>query len=161
MAGKFELIDGQLKSPPYEIVNLVGPGARVVGYWTKEMGIVRRLNFTKRNVDAYSTSKSNIGPIIWPGDKNSRPKGWVIPTNGKKLRVGVPVKHGFFEFLKVSRKSDNTLEFEGYSVDVFDAVIIALPYNIQYEYIPFSTYDLKRTGSYDDLVYQVYQGVSN
>ncbi|KAF2305812.1 hypothetical protein GH714_008239 [Hevea brasiliensis] len=31
---------------------------------------------------------------------NSVPKGWEIPTNGNKLRIGVPVKDGFSEFVK-------------------------------------------------------------
>lgn len=150
LAGKFELIDGQLQAPPYQIVNLVGPGARVVGFWTKKMGIVRQLN----------NSKSNLGSITWPGDKPFPPKGWVIPTSGKKLRIGVPVKHGFFEFLNVKWNTDNTIDVEGYSVDVFDAVIKALPYSVQYDIVPFATPDHKSRGSYNDLVYQVHQNVS-
>ncbi|KAL8536849.1 hypothetical protein ACS0TY_012140 [Phlomoides rotata] len=154
LAGKFELIDGQLQTPPYEIVNVVGPRERVVSYWTKEMGIIRQLIFTDVNTNTYTTSNSNIAPITWPGDRTSPPKGWVIPTSGKKLRIGVPVKYGFFEFLKVT-SSNNTTHVEGYSKDVFDAVIKSLPYSVQYEYIPFSTSD--HTGSYNDLVYQVYK----
>ncbi|KAK6137137.1 hypothetical protein DH2020_029121 [Rehmannia glutinosa] len=154
--GKFKLVDGQLQSPPYQIVNVVGPGARVVGYWTKENGIVRELNFA--NTNTYSTSKSNIGSIIWPGDKTSPPKGWMIPTNGKKLRIGVPVNDAFSKFVRVAWNSDNSAEVEGYCIDVFDAVIEALPYGVPYEYIPFATSDHKSTGSYNDLVNQVYIG---
>ncbi|KAL8459155.1 hypothetical protein ACS0TY_036572 [Phlomoides rotata] len=157
LAGKFELIDGQLQTPPYEIVNVVGPGEQVVAYWTKKMGIIRKLNFTDANKNTYTTSKSNIAPIIWPGDRTFPPKGWVIPTSGNKLRIGVPVKYGFFEFLKVTSMSNNTTHVEGYSVDIFDAVIKSLPYSVQFEYIPFYTSD--NTGSYNDLVYQVNQKV--
>lgn len=151
VAGDFKLVDGQLQPPPYEIVNVIGLGARVVGYWTKENGIVRELNFTKSTTNKYSTSKSNIGSIIWPGDKTSPPK-W------KKLRIGVPVRDGFSEFMHVTWNSNNSTEVEGYCKDVFDMVIKALPYGVQYEYIPFATSDHKHNGSYDDLVYQVYQG---
>ncbi|KAH0730271.1 hypothetical protein KY289_001459 [Solanum tuberosum] len=45
----------------------------------------------------------NFGSIIWPGDTTSVPNGWVIPINGKKLRIGVPVKDNFTEFVEVTR----------------------------------------------------------
>ncbi|KAL2548160.1 Glutamate receptor 2.7 [Forsythia ovata] len=157
LAGNFQLLDGQLQSSPYEIVNLVGHGARAVGFWTKETGILKELNSS--NTKTYSTSKNKFGSVIWPGDKTSPPKGWVIPTNGKKLRIGVPVKIGFTEFLQVTWDSDsNSTEVKGYCRDVFDAIMAALPYGVPYEYIPFATPDHKSAGSYNDLVYQVYLG---
>ncbi|KAK4435710.1 Glutamate receptor 2.7 [Sesamum alatum] len=156
MAGNFLLVDGQLQSPPYEIVNVVGPGARVIGYWTKENGISKELNI--RNANTAMKSISNFGSIIWPGDKTSPPKGWVIPTNGKKLRVGVPIKDGFTEFVHVTWNPDNSIEVEGHCIDVFDAVMAALPYGIPYEYIPFATPDHKNAGTHNDLAYQVYLG---
>ncbi|KAI3473031.1 hypothetical protein Pfo_030114 [Paulownia fortunei] len=147
LAGKFKLVDGQLQSPPYQIVNVVGPGARVVGYWAKENGIVKELNFKNPNTNTYSTSKSNIGSIIWPGDKTSPPKG-----------IGVPVNDIFSKFVCLTWNSDNLTELEGYCIDVFDAVVEALPYGLPYEYIPFATSDHKSAGSYNDLAYQVYLG---
>ncbi|KAI3468398.1 hypothetical protein Pfo_025061 [Paulownia fortunei] len=158
LAGNFLLVDGQLQSPPYQIVNVVGPGARVIGYWTKESGIVKELNFRNANTNTYSTSRSNFGSIIWPGDKTSPPMGWVIPTNGKKLRIGVPVKDGFTEFVRVTWNPDNSTQVEGHCIDVFDAVIAALPYGVPYEYIPFATADHKDAGTHNDLAYQVYLG---
>ncbi|KAL0330148.1 UNVERIFIED_CONTAM: Glutamate receptor 2.2 [Sesamum radiatum] len=139
LAGNFQLVEGQLQTPPYQIINVVGPGARVIGYWTKENGIVKGLNVT--NANTYSTSKSNFAPIIWPGDTTSPPKGWEIPTNEKKLRVGVPVKDGFNEFLHITWNPDNTTKVEGYCIDVFDAVITSLKYAVPYEYIPFAKPD--------------------
>ncbi|XP_057799198.1 glutamate receptor 2.7-like [Salvia miltiorrhiza] len=159
LAGEFKLVEGQLQSPPYQIVNVIGARARVVGYWTKDNGIVRELNFAKSTTNAYSTSKSNIGPIIWPGDGAVAPKGWVLPTNGKKLRIGVPVKAGFFEFMHVTWNSNNSTNVEGYCKEVFDMVIEALPYGVQREYVPFARSDHTANGSYDELVYAVYQGI--
>ncbi|KAL2236872.1 UNVERIFIED_CONTAM: Glutamate receptor 2.7 [Sesamum indicum] len=158
LAGDFQLVDGQLQAPPFEIVNMVGPGARVIGYWTKESGIVRELNLTSADKNKYSTSKSNLGSIIWPGDALSSPKGWVIPTNGKKLRVGVPIKEGFTEFVRVTWNSDNSTEVEGYCIDVFDAVMATLPYGVPYEYVPFAAPDHKMAGDYNAFAYQVYLG---
>ncbi|XP_011082028.2 glutamate receptor 2.7-like [Sesamum indicum] len=156
LAGKFLLVDGQLQSPPYEIVNVVGPGARVIGYWTKENGISKKLNI--RNSNAAMKSRSNFGSIIWPGDKTSPPKGWVIPTNGKKMRIGVPINDCFTEFVHVTWNLDNSIEVEGYCIDVFDAVMAALPYTVPYEYIPFATPEHKYAGTNNDLAYQVYLG---
>ncbi|KAL1552585.1 glutamate receptor 2.1-like [Salvia divinorum] len=102
LAGSFSLVDGELEAPPLEIVNFVGHGVRGIGYWTKESGIVKELNPKSSNTDADSTPKSRLGSIIWPGDTTSWPRGWVIPTNKKKLRVGVPVKAGFTEFVGVT-----------------------------------------------------------
>ncbi|KAL2525383.1 Glutamate receptor 2.7 [Abeliophyllum distichum] len=157
LAGNFQLLDGQLQSSPYQIVNLVGHGARPIGYWTKETGLVRELNSS--NTKAYSTNRNNFGSIIWPGDKTSPPKGWVIPTNGKKLRIGVPEQKFLSEYLQVTRYSvTNSTEVKAYFTDVFDAVMAALPYGVPYEYVPFATSNHGNSGSYNDLVYQVYLG---
>ncbi|KAK6140932.1 hypothetical protein DH2020_025325 [Rehmannia glutinosa] len=158
LAGDFELVNGQLQAPPFQIVNMFGPGDRGIGYWTKKNGIVRELNFTSADTNTYSTSKSNLGSIIWPDNASFPPKGWVIPTNGKKLRVAVPVKHGFDEFVRVIWKSDNSTNVEGYCIDIFDAVMAALPYHVPYEYVPFATLDHNMAGDYNALAYQVHLG---
>ncbi|KAL3360433.1 hypothetical protein AABB24_013719 [Solanum stoloniferum] len=155
LSGNFQLVDGQLQSPPYQIINVVGNGAKEIGFWTRENGIVRKLNSRR----GYSVSKENFGSIIWPGDTTSVPKGWVIPTNGKKLKIGVPVKDGFTEFVKVTRDlTTNTTTVTGYCIDVFDAVMEALPYYVPYEYVPFAAPDGKSAGDYNELVYQVFLG---
>ncbi|KAK6158773.1 hypothetical protein DH2020_006087 [Rehmannia glutinosa] len=132
---------------------MVGPGARGIGYWTEKNGIVEELNFPSPK-----TSESKLGPIIWPGEASSPPKGWVIPTNGKKLRVGVPVKNGFTEFVRVTWNSDNSSKVEGYCVDIFEVVMASLPFCVPYEYILFETPDRDMAGTYDDLTYQVFLG---
>jgi hypothetical protein len=48
--------------------------------------------------------------------------------------------------------SSNTTKVTGYCIDVFDAVVKALPYALPYEYIPHAM----PAGTYDDLAYQVY-----
>ncbi|KAH6836301.1 glutamate receptor 2.7 [Perilla frutescens var. hirtella] len=151
IAGDFKLVDGELQAPPLEIVNFVGSGVRNIGYWTRENGIVKELSST-------NTSKNKLASIIWPGDRSSAPKGWVIPTNGKKLRVGVPIKAGFFEFVRVTWNPNNSTQVEGYCIDVFDAVMAALPYGVPYEFIPFANSDHKMAGNYNDMTYQVYLG---
>ncbi|KAG6409698.1 hypothetical protein SASPL_127740 [Salvia splendens] len=160
LAGNFRLVDGELEAPPLEIVNFVGHGVRGIGYWTKDSRIVNELNSKSANLYADFTPKSKLGSVIWPGDTTSRPRGWVIPTNGRKLRVGVPVKAGFTEFVSVTWNADNSVRVEGYCIDVFEAVMAALPYGVSYEYIPFAYPNHTTAGDYNSLTYQVYLGVS-
>ncbi|XP_065850438.1 glutamate receptor 2.2-like isoform X2 [Euphorbia lathyris] len=153
LSGDFLFVNGQLPSSDFEIVNVVGKGGRTIGFWTPRNGLVRNLDSTSTSSSKNFGSSKNVGSVIWPGITTSVPKGWEIPTNkGKKMvRIGVPVKSGFTEFLKV-RREDSI----GYCIDVFDAVVEALPYALSYEYIPFSNQDGGSAGTYNDLVYQVY-----
>ncbi|KAG6624751.1 glutamate receptor 2.2-like [Carya illinoinensis] len=155
LAGEFNLLNGQLQSSTFQIINVNGNGERQVGFWIPEDGLRRELN--SKNTSKYSTSKNNLGPIIWPGDLTSVPKGWEIPTNRKKLRIGVPVKNGFSEFVKViyDRSTDRT-HVTGYCIDIFNAVMESLPYAVSYDFIPFAKPGGGSAGTYDDLVYQVF-----
>ncbi|KAL6345494.1 hypothetical protein AAG906_017215 [Vitis piasezkii] len=129
LSGDFQIFDGQLHPTAFQIVNVIGKGERGIGFWTPKNGIIRRLNFTNANSNTYSTSKDNLGAIVWPGEPTYFPKGWVLPVNEKKLKIGVPVKDGFSEFVKVTRDPNtNATKVTGYCIDVFDAVMGSLPY---------------------------------
>ncbi|KAK4277273.1 hypothetical protein QN277_015291 [Acacia crassicarpa] len=159
MSGEFSVIEGQLQASTFEIINVNGKGERQVGFWTPGKGITRDLNFTSTST-AYSSSRNNLKPIIWPGDTSSVPKGWDNPTNKKKtMRIGVPVKKGFTEFVKVTHdRSTNTTDVTGFCIDVFKAVLAVLPYAVPYEFIPFEKPDGEPAGTYDELVNQVSYG---
>ncbi|RVW14280.1 Glutamate receptor 2.2 [Vitis vinifera] len=157
LSGDFQIFDGQLHPTAFQIVNVIGKGERGIGFWTPKNGIIRRLKFTNANSNTYSTSKDNLGAIVWPGEPTYFPKGWVLPVNEKKLKIGVPVKDGFSEFVKVTwDPNTNATKVAGYCIDVFDAVMSSLPYAVPYEYIPFGTPDGKPAGNYNDLLYQVF-----
>lgn len=98
----------------------------------------------------------DLNPVIWPGELYVVPKGWQIPTNRKKLRVGVRTS-GYPEFMKVERDPiTNATTATGYAIDVFEEVLKRLPYAVPYEYVAFDNADSK---SYNDFVYQVHLGV--
>ncbi|GMP25230.1 hypothetical protein CsSME_00002195 [Camellia sinensis var. sinensis] len=140
LSGNFSFVDGQLQSSAFEIVNVIRHGPRGIRFWTPKHGIVRQLKFDAVNTSYkdYSTSQANLKAIIWPGDTIYTPKGWVVPTNGKVLRVAVPVKNFYTDFVRVRRDPiTNRTMVTGYCIDVFDAVMAALPYSVPYEYIPF------------------------
>ncbi|KAL0330918.1 UNVERIFIED_CONTAM: Glutamate receptor 2.7 [Sesamum angustifolium] len=131
LAGNFQLVEGQLQTPPYQIINVVGPGARVIGYWTKENGIIKGLNVT--NANTYSTSKSNFAPIIWPGDTTSPPKDNTTKVEGycidvfdaviTSLKYAVPYE--YIPFAKPDHESAGSYNDLVYQVHVgnFDAVV--------------------------------------
>ncbi|AEC08211.1 Receptor ligand binding region [Arabidopsis thaliana x Arabidopsis arenosa] len=140
LAGEFKLIDGQLQSPKFEIINFVGNEERIIGFWTPRDGLM----------DATSSNKKTLGPVIWPGKSKIVPKGWEIP--GKKLRVGVPMKKGFFDFVKVTiNPITNKKTPTGYAIEIFEAALKELPYLVIPEYVSFES-----PNNYNNLVYQVY-----
>ncbi|KAG6770856.1 hypothetical protein POTOM_026555 [Populus tomentosa] len=156
LTGDYLFVDGQLQSPAFQIVNVNGNAGRRIGFWTPTEGLVKTLN-PRINKRKNSTSTSRVSTVIFPGDTNAVPKGWEIPTNEKKLKIGVPVKSGFSELVGVKKDpGSNTTTVTGFCIDVFDAVVKALPYALPYEYIPFANSDGEPAGTYNDLAYQVY-----
>ncbi|KAL1533165.1 glutamate receptor 2.7-like isoform X1 [Salvia divinorum] len=150
----FNITNGQLQSSTFEIVNIIGKGDNTVGFWTEKYGISKELKLNGHK-PIYSTEKENILGILWPGQTSNVPKGWEIPTSGKKLRVGVPVKDGFNEFVNVAwNQETNAVEASGFCIDVFEEVIRSMPYDVIFEYIPFATTEGRSAEYYDDLVYQ-------
>ncbi|KAJ8634703.1 hypothetical protein MRB53_008970 [Persea americana] len=154
LSGQFNLNNGQLESSAFEIVNVIGKGDRVVGFWTPIQGLNKKLNANKKT---YSTAKVDLNQIIWPGEPMSVPKGWVIPTSGKKLKIGVPKTSGFAGFVHYELDPEtNQTKFWGYSIEVFQAAVDRLPYAIEYEFTVYQDADGKPKGSYNDLIDQVY-----
>ncbi|KAK3437320.1 hypothetical protein EUGRSUZ_C01852 [Eucalyptus grandis] len=155
LTGNFSLVDGQLESSVFQIVNINGNAARGIGFWTVKNGLLRNLN--PFDTSKYSTSKSNLGTIIWPGDSTSVPKGWEFPTTRKSLKILVPVKDDFNQFVTVTYDpTTNTSQVTGYCIDIFQAVIEKLPYALTYELIPFTLPNGSSAGSYNDMIDQVY-----
>jgi ABC-type branched-subunit amino acid transport system substrate-binding protein len=142
LAGNFKLVDGQLQPPAYEVINVIGKGARAVGFWTPDSGISQALHPNAAKGLKLST--------VWPGDATSPPKGWVVSPNGKKLRVAVPVKGGFKQFVDVGNESatGHQANVTGYCIEVFDAVMRKMPYPVIYDYVPIPNSSV----SYDDFV---------
>lgn len=152
LSGDFHILEGQLQPSAFQIVNVIGKGEYRVGFWTEKSGISKKLKLV--DPSAYSTNKDDLGAIVWPGETSNVPKGWEMPTGGKKLRVGVPVKGGFSEFIKVERDAEtNAVKATGFCIDVFEEVM--LPVAVPFEYIPFETPDGESAGDYNDLVNQI------
>ncbi|CAA0371054.1 unnamed protein product [Arabidopsis thaliana] len=157
LAGDFRFFSGQLQPSVFEIVNMIGTGEKSIGFWTEKNGLVKKLDHQPSSIDALSTWKYHLKQITWPGEADFVPKGWEIPTNGKKLRIGVPKRIGFTDLVKVTRDPiTNSTVVTGFCIDFFEAVIRAMPYDVSYEFIPFEKPDGKPAGNHNDLVHQVY-----
>ncbi|GLT85187.1 hypothetical protein SLE2022_033830 [Rubroshorea leprosula] len=151
LSGNFEFVNGQLEPSVFQIVNVIGNGEKAIGFWTSKYGLIKKLNFT--NVKRYSTARANLGTIIWPGDSHSVPKS-------KRLKIGVPVKKEFSEFVSVPPGSspNSSVIPTGYSIDVFEAVMKEMPYSVHYDFYAFVNTGGKPAGSYNDLIDQVFYG---
>ncbi|CAI9098694.1 OLC1v1035386C1 [Oldenlandia corymbosa var. corymbosa] len=153
LAGEFRMINGQLATSALEIFNVFETGERPIGYWTPDRGIMRTLS--AKGKPTYSTSTNELKSILWPGDSTKKPKGWAIPPTGI-LKIGVPKKYGFMEFVNVSNDPQtNKTKVTGFSIAIFCSVLQQLPFQIDYEFIPFVNKSEFSNGSYNDLLYGI------
>ncbi|KAK9059485.1 hypothetical protein SSX86_020187 [Deinandra increscens subsp. villosa] len=143
ISGEFRLTEQNLISNGFEIVNAVDFVEKRVGYWTLSKGITRT-RLSLNDVDLrYSISMEDV---IWPGGSTSSPT-----SQGKKLRIGVRTGLRFNSFVNaVYDEQKNVTNATGFSVDVFNTCLEALPYQVTYEFVPFAN------GSYDRLIEKVY-----
>ncbi|KAJ0262929.1 hypothetical protein HA466_0033810 [Hirschfeldia incana] len=153
LAGDFRFTNRELQPSVFEIVNVNGHGRKTIGYWMKEHGLLKNVDHRQATTTSFTTWKDQLRPIIWPGDTTFVPKGWEIPTNGKRLKIGVPTNNHFPQFVKGTKDPiTNSTIFSGFCIDYFEAVIQAMPYDVSYDFIPVE--DM----AYENLVYQVYLG---
>ncbi|KAL6993348.1 hypothetical protein U1Q18_011464 [Sarracenia purpurea var. burkii] len=127
--------DKSLIHPAYEVINVVGTGVRRVGYWSNYSGLsVVPPETLYRKPPNRSSSNQQLHDVIWPGQMAEKPRGWVFPSNGKQLRIGVPKRVSYREFVTEVQGTDM---FKGYCIDVFTAALNLLPYAVPYKLIPF------------------------
>ncbi|ESW28245.1 hypothetical protein PHAVU_003G270800 [Phaseolus vulgaris] len=113
--------DGNLVHPSYEIINVIGTGIRRIGYWSEPSGL-----HTGEHPNHYNSSDGLYG-VIWPDQM-------VFSSNGRTLRIGVPLRISYREFVS---RIEGTEMFGGYCIDVFTAALNLLPYPVPYKFIPF------------------------
>lgn len=128
--------DKNLIHPAFEIINVAGSGYRKIGYWSNYSGLtVVPPDMLYARPPNRSSSSQQLYPVIWPGETTQKPRGWVFPDNGRHLKIGVPMRVSYREF--VSPVEGTTDTFTGYCIDVFTAALNLLPYAVPYKFIPF------------------------
>ncbi|XP_062217966.1 glutamate receptor 3.1-like isoform X1 [Phragmites australis] len=147
---------GDLIHPAYDIINIIGNGVRTIGFWSN----YTRLLSTVLPEDLYSKppnsslANQHLYDVIWPGETAKKPRGWAFPSNAKELKIGVPNRFSFKEFVTI----DNvTGSMKGYCVDVFTQALALLPYPVTYKFVPFGSGT--ENPHYDELVQMVENNV--
>ncbi|KAA8524663.1 hypothetical protein F0562_011086 [Nyssa sinensis] len=139
--------------PAYDVLNIGGTGLRRIGYWSNYSGLsVVAPEILYKKPPNTSASNQHLYSVIWPGETTTRPRGWVFPNNGKPLRIAVPYRATFKEFVT---KDGSPPGVRGYSIDVFEAAVNLLPYPVPRTYILYG--DGLRNPSYNNLVLDVAQ----
>ncbi|KAJ0963083.1 hypothetical protein J5N97_028205 [Dioscorea zingiberensis] len=138
LSGEFFFQEGDFSpSTTFQIVNLVGKSYRELGFWLSDCGFSK----SSERKEGNETSMKILGQVYWPGGPWSVPKGWVSLTNEQPLRVAVPARAVFPEFVRVKNVKNET-SAEGFSIDVFKEILKRLPYSLPYEFHPFNcSYD--------------------
>ncbi|KAL9272997.1 Glutamate receptor 3.4-like protein [Drosera capensis] len=152
LAGQYQF-DSQknLVHPTLDILNIVGTGSRRIGFWSNSSGlsVVAPENLKSHN---RTFSEQKLYSVIWPGQTKKQPRGWVFPNNGRELRIAVPNRVSFQDFVS---KSKDPLGVQGYCIDVFEAAISLLPYAVPHAYVLYG--NGKRNPTYNNIVYDVSQ----
>ncbi|KAG1368276.1 glutamate receptor 3.5-like [Cocos nucifera] len=147
--------DRNLIHPAYDILNIGGTGVRKIGYWSNFSGLsVVAPEIWYGKPQNASTASQQLYNAIWPGETTTKPRGWVFPNNGKPLRIGVPYRTSYKEFLSKDSGPDNV---KGYCIDVFKAAVSLLPYPVPVSFILFG--DGHENPIYNDLVQKVADNV--
>ncbi|XP_044470337.1 glutamate receptor 3.6-like isoform X2 [Mangifera indica] len=134
ISGTIKFISKDLINPAYEIINVAGTGYRRIGYWSNYSGLsVEPPETLYGGLPNRSRLNQFLYSVIWPGEAKGKPRGWVFPNNGRHLKIGVPNRVSFQEFVSV----EGTDMISGFCIDVFTAAINLLPYAVPYKLLPF------------------------
>ncbi|KQK15965.1 glutamate receptor 3.4 isoform X1 [Brachypodium distachyon] len=144
-------LDRNLIHPAYDILNIGGTGFRTIGYWSNFSGlsVVAPENLHSAPPNS-STNNIQLRSVIWPGQTAEKPRGWAFPYHGKPLRIGVPLRTSYKEFVMQDNGPDGV---KGFSVDVFKSAVSLLPYPVAFNFVLFG--DGLKNPSYSDLVQKV------
>ena len=142
----------------FQIVNIIDGELKPIGYWTNttKLSLFAPDNGTNAGGGS-AVSSEPPWKIMWPGDSYEVPRGWVFPKNGKPLKIAVPLKRGFEQFLSYSKSNTtNVTTFSGYCIDVFLEALNYLPYTISYN---FELFGNNTEPVYDDMILLLAQKV--
>ncbi|MQL97355.1 hypothetical protein Taro_030044 [Colocasia esculenta] len=125
--------DKDLMLPAYDIINVIGTGFWRVGYWSNYSGLsIMTPESLYTKPPNRSSINQQLSPVIWPGETTEKPRGWVFPNNGRHLRIGVPDRVSFRQFVT---KTDSTDTIKGFCIDIFTAAVSLLPYAVPYKFV--------------------------
>ncbi|KAL8523250.1 hypothetical protein ACS0TY_013283 [Phlomoides rotata] len=155
LSGDISFKNGFLpRKPDFRIINVIGKSYREVALWSPDFGFSEDvIDFDGNQMRLGEGLTGELSSIYWPGGELTVPKGWSLGTHEKPLRIGVPAKGAFHQFVKVTHDHGrNQPQITGFSIEVFEAAVKKLPYDLhldaavgdtdiiadRYEYAEFS-----------------------
>lgn len=147
LSGRFQFFNKKLAPGQiFQIINMIGKSYQELGFWSSKLGFSKTI---AENV-TYNSSMRNLGQVIWPGGPWYTPKGWTLSTTAEPLRIGVPTRSLFKNYVNVEYDLlENKSLFSGFSIELFKATAEQLPFYLPYNFYPFN-------GTYDALVEQIH-----
>ncbi|KAL6283570.1 hypothetical protein ACE6H2_014499 [Prunus campanulata] len=140
LSGKVQFTD-QTISPAhtFQIINVMGESYIELGFWSDGLGFSQTIGESA----IFSSSMNGLGQVFWPGRARDMPKGWSPPTSANPLKIGVPTRATFKQYLKVEVQQDylgNNISFsyKGLAIDLFTASLQDLPFDLPYKFVPFN-----------------------
>ncbi|KAB5569651.1 hypothetical protein DKX38_003444 [Salix brachista] len=149
--------DRNVFSGGYDVINMDGVSVRTVGYWSNVTGFsLSPPDSRTGRQDSNCCVDQRLHSVTWPGGKSETPRGWVIAVDEKPLRIGVPNRASFTEFVTEGHASH---KINGYCIDVFLKAQELVPYHVPYTFQPFG--NGRSNPKYDDLVKMVAADVNS
>ncbi|KAJ0261978.1 Glutamate receptor 3.7 [Hirschfeldia incana] len=137
----------------YEIINVGKTGVNTVGFWSKNGGFSVAPRHTHKKTGFVSDQK--LGNITWPGGGREKPRGWVIADSGSPLKIVVPKRVSFVEF--VTEENNSSHQIKGLCIDVFKEALKFVPYTVPYIFESFG--DGHSSPNYKKIIQMVADGV--
>ncbi|XP_010414001.1 PREDICTED: glutamate receptor 3.7 isoform X1 [Camelina sativa] len=140
----------------YEIINVDKTGVHTVGFWSKNGGfsvVAPKLQHSQKETSLVSDEK--LGDITWPGGGHGKPRGWVIADSADPLKIVIPRRVSFVEFVTEEKNSSHRIK--GYCIDIFIEALKFVPYNVPYIFEPFG--NGHSSPNYNQLIQMVTGGV--
>ncbi|GFY91917.1 hypothetical protein Acr_08g0003130 [Actinidia rufa] len=104
-------VNGLVGHPPiFTIVNVIGKKYKEVGFWSSKVGFSKDLDHIEESGEGNSIEAfENL--VTWPGNLRRAPKGWAMPSESKRMKIGVPGRTAFGKFVKVKSKMSHPQVF--------------------------------------------------
>ncbi|XP_021293155.1 glutamate receptor 3.7 isoform X2 [Herrania umbratica] len=147
--------DRNIVTSGYDVINIDNMAVHTVGYWSGTFGFSVSPPETRQGTQhGNSEIDQKLHSVTWPGGKTERPRGWVIADDERPLRIGVPYRASFVDFVTELHDSH---KIAGYCIDVFTAALELIPYHVPYKFELFG--DGRSNPNYGQLVKMVADNV--
>ncbi|XP_073052988.1 glutamate receptor 2.7-like [Primulina eburnea] len=151
-SGRISFENGLLRRKPiFQIINVIGRSYKDAAFWSPGYGFVADVTeLGGKKMRLGDGVVTGVRSIYWPGGELVVPKGWTMGSKERPLRIGIPAKGAFPQFVKILYDPHlNRTVISGFSIEVFEAAAQHLPYHLYFEYFPFY-------GTYDEMLAAVH-----